>query len=179
LMIGRLDENKRVGVFLEALVAARKIEPDLRGVIVGEGDLLDDLRRRAQHLGLPSPAVEFPGKLPDVSDYYAEADVFVHLAASEGTPNVVLEAMAAGLPVITTEAGDLRRIVRHRQTGLIVPVDDAQAVAESLLELARSPESASRLGEQARAEVLETYSARNVRSALEHFYSEIHSRRRR
>lgn len=179
LMVGRMDRNKRIDLFLQALATARKLEPGLRGVIVGEGPLLEELRGTAAALGLLPGAVEFLGRLPDVSEHYANADIFVHLAVSEGTPNVVLEAMAAGLPVIATGAGDLRRIIRPRQTGMLVPFDDAEALTRSLVELARTPELGARLGQEARAEMLRSFSRQEVRAALERFYSAIPVRRRR
>ena len=179
LMVGRLDRNKRIDLFLEALATARRLEPGLKGAIVGEGPLLEELRSRAAALGLLPQGVEFLGRLPDVSEHYANTDIFVHLAVSEGTPNVVLEAMAAGLPVIATGAGDLRRIIKPRQTGILVPFDDAAALAEGLVELARTPELGARLGREARAEMLRSFSHQEVRDALERFYSAIPLRQRR
>jgi glycosyltransferase involved in cell wall biosynthesis len=177
LMVGRLDKNKRIDLFLEALATARKTESGLRGVIVGEGPLLDDLRNHADGLGLLPEGVEFLGRLPDLSEHYAKADIFVHLAVSEGTPNVVLEAMAAGLPVIATGAGDLRHIVKPRQTGILVPFDDATALSASLVELARAPDLREQLGQEARAEMLRSFGREQVGDALEHFYSAIPLRR--
>jgi glycosyltransferase involved in cell wall biosynthesis len=173
LMVGRLDQNKRIDLFLEALAKARALEPSLRGVIAGEGPLLGDLRRQAEGLGLLPQGVEFLGRLDDVSDKYATADIFVHLAVSEGTPNVVLEAMASGLPVIATGAGDLRHIVKPGQTGVLVPFDNSGALAESLVELTRSPQLRARLGEEARSEMVRSFSHQQVRDALERFYSAI------
>lgn len=177
LMVGRLDYNKHIDVFLEALAKARATEPRLRGVIVGEGPLQSDLRHQAEALGLLPDGVEFTGRLDDVSGHYAGADIYVHLAASEGTPNVVLEAMAAELPVIATAAGDLRHIVRPEQTGILVPFDDATALADGLVELARAPGLRARLGREARAEMTRCFSLEKVRTALEQFYLSIHLRR--
>jgi glycosyltransferase involved in cell wall biosynthesis len=177
LTVGRLDRNKHMDLFLEALAKARAAEPRLRGVIVGEGPTYADLRRQADSLGLLPDGVEFTGRLDDPSGRYAEADIFVHLAVSEGTPNVVLEAMAAGLPVISTEAGDLRRIVRPAETGVLVPFDDASVLAESLVRLAGDPGLRARLGAEARAEMVQSFSREKVKTALEQFYSSIHLRR--
>ncbi len=171
LAVGRLDANKRLDVFLEALAASRAVEPRLKGIIVGDGPARDDLVRQAGDLGLLGDGVEFRGELPDPTQSYQDADIFVHLAASEGTPNVVLEAMAMGLPVVITPAGDLRRIIRQSQNGLLVPLDDAAATARRLIELSRSPELRARLGEQGRLEVLRSHNADRVRDSLDRFYS--------
>ncbi|MBN1320287.1 MAG: glycosyltransferase family 4 protein [Thermoleophilia bacterium] len=173
LMVGRLDENKRIDVFLEALAKARRMEPRLKGLIVGEGPVAENLRNRATVLGLMPDGIEFTGQVPDVSEYYRGAGMLVHLAVSEGTPNVVLEAVAAGVPVITTSAGDLRRIVRPGQTGVLVPFDDSPAVARSLVESVRSPERSMRMAERARDEVLQSHSKEMVREALRAFYSAV------
>jgi glycosyltransferase involved in cell wall biosynthesis len=173
LMVGRLDRNKRIDLFLHALAKARTLESGLRGVVVGEGPLSADLHREAEQLGLLPHGVEFTGRLDDVSTHYADADVFVHLAMSEGTPNVVLEAMAAGLPVVTTGAGDLRHIVKPGLTGILVPFDDDSLLAESLVQLARAPELRARLGMGARDEMLHSFNRQVVRDALEGFYCAI------
>jgi GalNAc-alpha-(1->4)-GalNAc-alpha-(1->3)-diNAcBac-PP-undecaprenol alpha-1,4-N-acetyl-D-galactosaminyltransferase len=171
LAVARLDENKRIHIFLEALAAARRIEPRLTGVIVGDGPARDSLLRRASGLGLLPEGVKFLGQLLDPTDSYANADMFVHLAASEGTPNVVLEAMAMGLPVVTTTAGDLRLIIQPGKTGLVVPFDDAPAAAKCLVDLARSPELCDRLGEAGRVEILESFNSKRVRDSLDRLYS--------
>jgi glycosyltransferase involved in cell wall biosynthesis len=173
LMVGRLDRNKRIDLFLRALARARALEPGLRGLIVGEGPLSADLSRQAEELGLLPHGVEFTGRLDDVSAHYAGADIFVHLAASEGTPNVVLEAMAAGLPVVTTGAGDLCHIVKPDHTGILVPNDDVAALSAVLVDLVRAPELRARLGHEAREEMLRSFNRQEVRNALECFYSAI------
>ena len=171
LAVGRLDANKRLDVFLEALAASRAAEPHLKGLIVGEGPERERLFCLAGDLGLLPDGVEFVGELADPTQSYRDADIFVHLAASEGTPNVALEAMAMGLPTVATPAGDLRRIIRPSQNGLLVPFDDAAATARCLIELARSPELRARLGEQGRLEVLRSHNAEQVRDSLHRFYS--------
>ena len=176
LVVARLDDNKRVNVFLEALAAARQLEPRLTGVIVGDGPARDSLSDLASRLGLSSEGVRFAGQLPDATESFANADIFVHLALSEGTPNVVLEAMAMGLPVVATAAGDVRRIIQSGLNGLLVPFDDAAAVAGHLVDLVRNPELRSRLGEQARLGVIESYSAKQVSDSLQRFYSAVGTR---
>jgi len=173
LVVARLDENKRVDVFVEALARARQVEPRLRGVIVGDGPERERLESLARQHGLLGSGVEFLGLLPDPSSCYAVADIFVHLARSEGTPNVVLEAMAAGLPVVVTPAGEVRRIVRSGENGLLVSFDDVSSVADCLVSLARSTELRQRLGTRAQTEVLADYGLRRVKDSLERFYAAV------
>ncbi len=176
LSVGRMDDNKRLGVFLQALAAARTLEPQLTGVIVGDGPARPGLMEQAASLGLLPQGVRFTGQLLDPSSSYADADMFVHLAISEGTPNVVLEAMAMGLPVVATGAGDLCRIIRPGQNGFLVPFDDVPATAQRLVELARAPELRMRLGGEGRRDVLKSFGSAEVRRSLERFYTAVASR---
>lgn len=175
LAVGRLDANKRLNVFLDALAAARREAPELMGIVVGRGPAHEELVRRAAELGLLPHGVKLLGQVPDPSQNYEEADIFIHLAETEGTPNAVLEAMAAGLPVVTTGAGDLRRIIRPWQNGLLVAMDDAAATAKCLSDLARSPELRAGLGSQGREDVTMFHSVERVRESLDSFYSAIQS----
>lgn len=170
LSVGRLDDNKRVDVYLQALARARREEPRLTGVVVGDGPLRAELTKQAESLGLLPDGVVFMGQLSDPDPAYAAADIFVHLAQNEGTPNVLLEAMAAGLPVVTTAAGDIPHIVRTKENGIIVPFNDPGVVAKQILLLAKSRELRHSLGEQAHKDVLHSFSAKKVSYSLERFY---------
>jgi glycosyltransferase involved in cell wall biosynthesis len=171
LLVARLDANKRVPVFLQALAAAREFEPQLKGVVVGDGPDRTMLAGLAAELGLLPDGVSFLGWLRDPWECYATAQMFVHLARSEGTPNVVLEAMAMGLPVVATPAGDVPHIIQQGRNGLLVPFDDVPAVTGRLVDLVRSPALRAQLGQQGRADVLRSYGTEQVRTALRDFYS--------
>lgn len=171
LAVGRLDCNKRLEVFLEALAIARSEEPGLTGVIVGEGPDRTALERRACQLGLLPDGVTFRGEVTDPAQNYASADVFVHLAESEGTPNVVLEAMSMELPVVTTPAGDLRFMVEPRQTGFLVPTNDPKTTAQRLIQLSRSSRLRAELGARGRKYVEDSHNIDAVRNSLDRFYA--------
>lgn len=173
LAVARLDDNKRLNVFLEALALARRTEPRLTGVIVGDGPDRDQLTDQASRLGLLPEGVTFSGAVLDPSDNYEAADIFVHLAEREGMPNVVLEAMAMGVPVVTTAAGDLRNFIRPDENALLVPLDDAVSVAENLVTLIRDPELRTRLGDKGRADTLRSFDVQTVGDALGRFLSAV------
>lgn len=156
ISVSRLMPLKRMDVFLRALELARRTEVRLRGIVVGSGPEASRLEQLAAELGLLPDGVQFLGAREDIADLLRKSAMFVFCSESEGTPNVVLEAMAAGLPVVTTPAGDAGDLVRAADGGMVVGFGDVQAVAESMIQLARSPEMRFRLGMSGR-----DYIARN------------------
>jgi glycosyltransferase involved in cell wall biosynthesis len=90
------------------------------------------------------------GRVDDVAALLRNADVFVLSSDHEGFPNVIIEAMAARLPVITTPVGDASVVVQHGTTGYIVPFDDVPAMAARVVELLQSPYSCQRMGNAGR-----------------------------
>jgi glycosyltransferase involved in cell wall biosynthesis len=119
-------------------------------MVVGYGPEEDSLKELATTLGLSPDVLTFLGYREDVAAVLPQADVFVFCSESEGTPNVVLEAMAAGLPVITTPAGDAAEVVVPSGAGYLVPFGDVKATTDSILWLARSPILRQKLGKAAR-----------------------------
>ena len=85
-----------------------------------------------------------------MQDLYAEHDVFLFPSLMEGLPSVLLEAMATGMPVITTETCGMPDVVKHEFNGLLIPPANATAIEEAILQLARSPELRRKMGEAAR-----------------------------
>lgn len=106
-------------------------------------------------------SVRLVGRVPsdDVPYYLQAADGYVQPSHTEGIANATMEAMAVGLPVITTGAGGQGELVRHGENGWLVPVHDAPAVAQAMAELAGEPERAWSYGRQARAAVIERFHA--------------------
>lgn len=158
ILVGRLVGLKRVDRFLRAVGLAASEEPAVRGVVVGDGPERANLEQLAGELGLGPERVRFVGQRQDVPRLLGEADVLVHCSDDEGMPNVVLEAMAARLPVITTPAGDAKFLVQDGANGYVVPFDDTRAMAERLVRLAREPELRSTMGHEGRKRVEREYS---------------------
>jgi glycosyltransferase involved in cell wall biosynthesis len=157
IAIGRLVPQKRFDVFLQALARARESVPTLKGLIVGEGPDRSDLEKMAGSLSLLPDHVEFLGRRKDVPALLCAADVLVLTSAYEGFPNVILEAMAAARPVITTLAGDSSSIVQYGTTGWLVPFNDPLSLAERLVRLLREPGLGKRYGEAGRRRVEKNY----------------------
>jgi glycosyltransferase involved in cell wall biosynthesis len=154
IAVARLVPAKRIDRLLRALARARRMGARLRGVIVGDGPERGPLEALARELGLqPGGGVAFFGARGDVPRLMARADLLVLTSQHEGFPNVLLEAMTARLPVVTTPAGDAADLVRDGQTGFIVPFDDEEILVRRLIELARSPATRRVLGSAGRAHV--------------------------
>lgn len=139
---GRLVPVKGHRALLDAFALLLKRRP-ARLVLFGEGPLEAELRAHAAELGIDGYVV-FPGYVDDPAACYAEADLFVLSSTSEGFGNVLIEAMAAGVPVVSTDAPHgPREILADGQFGLLVPVGDAEALAAAMAETLDRPIAAA------------------------------------
>jgi glycosyltransferase involved in cell wall biosynthesis len=171
LAAGRLVEAKRFDRFLSVTAALRRHSSKrIKAIIVGDGPLRSELEMQASALGLWPEAVEFRGLLPDMRAIYREADLFVLTSDWEGTPNVVLEAMASGLPVVATRVGGVPEVVRHGETGFLAEPADETALIRSLLTLVESPERRSEMGDNARRHMVNSFSSSRLPVYLNELY---------
>ena len=171
LSIGRLSKEKGHAVLLRALQLLPSVTRKWKLVLVGIGPEHDRLTRLASSLGL-SERVLFAGLHADVRPFYASADVFALPSLSEGSSNVLLEAMAAKLPIAATKAGGNTEIMVHNETGLLVPFGDSPGLASAIAQLLGDPDLASRFAEAAFARVTREFSAEHYRRRLLGFYAE-------
>jgi glycosyltransferase involved in cell wall biosynthesis len=153
LGIGSLTPPKRWHLLVE--LAARLHGPRL--VVLGEGPERPRLEALARRLGA-GDRVSFPGASDDVRPLLARAALLVHVSAHEGLSNVVMEAMAAGVPVVATDAGDMRSLVVDGETGRVVPVDDVEGVAEAVRALLSDPARRAAMGVAGRAVAIREFS---------------------
>jgi glycosyltransferase involved in cell wall biosynthesis len=151
--LGQLGRRKGTPELLDALAAPAMRELGWEAVIAGNGTV-EASRERVAALGL-AERVEIPGWVDSatVSRLLATADIFVLPSHNEGLPVAILEAMGAGLPVVTTPVGAIPELVIAGESGLLVPAGSAAALAEALAELVRNPELRVRLGQNARDRV--------------------------
>lgn len=158
IMVGSLIPVKRFDRFLLALQKARESFPALSGFIVGDGPERARLESLASELGLIPDGVHFLGRNDHVPAILRQADIFVLTSDHEGFPNVILEAMAAQLPVITMPAGDSGIVVEDGITGYVVPFEDVDRLSSLMVHLAKSPELHQQLGLAGRKKVEQQYS---------------------
>ncbi|MFH1502392.1 MAG: glycosyltransferase [Candidatus Eisenbacteria bacterium] len=156
LIVASLTPKKDHATFISAAAAVESRMPGVRFIVVGDGPLKGELERRADEVGLAG-SIEFRGEVGDVGRVFAEADVCVLTSLKEGCSNFILEAMFAGKPVVATDAGGNRELVRDGDTGFIVPVGDGEGVAARLLEILSSSQLRRRMGERGRERALENF----------------------
>lgn len=158
LNVGRLGPEKRQDIFLRVLARVRAAsERPVTGRIVGAGTELETLVKQAAGLGLTRDRMEFAGALADMAPAYQSAGMFVLTSDHEGTPNVVLEAMACGLPVVATRVGGVPKLIEHERSGILCDCGDEDALTAAVLRLAANPEFRRELGRRARQVVEEKY----------------------
>ncbi len=145
-------------IFVEAAAIAAKTQPSLEFVMAGRGPLLDDIRTLAGERGV-SERISFPGFVPHdrVAAVMKELDILVNCSRAESFGVVICEASATGLPVIATDVGGVRETLLDGQTGILVPKDDAEALADAMLKLASDPALRQRMGSAGRAFICQRY----------------------
>ena len=169
LMIARLLKNKGVREYAEAAMSLQKTHPEARCLLAGpfdegpDGIDPEDLRRWEEG------GVEYLGLLDDVRPALAGARVYVLPSYREGTPRSVLEAMAMGRPVITSDAPGCRETVEDGVNGYLVPVRDPEALADRMREMIDDPIRTTKMGGESLRIAREKYDVRKVnRQLMEH-----------
>jgi glycosyltransferase involved in cell wall biosynthesis len=175
--VGRLDRKKRVEDFLRAAAQLHRRRPETRFLVVGGPDAFmpeyaAELADLAQVSGL-GEVLTFTGDREDVPCYLAAMDAYAWLSQGEGMPHTVLEAGAAGLPVVCTRDGGTPDVVVDGESGVFVPHGDPPAVAAALERLLVDRSLARRLGGRLRRIVEETYATRVVCAAWEALFAEV------
>jgi len=159
LAVGRLSKEKAHADLVAALACLLRLKPELRVqlLILGEGPERANIEEAARAAGLQD-VMKMPGHVNDVSEYYEMADLMVISSVSEGSPNVLLEAMAAGVPVVATSVGGIPEIARDQEEALLVPPRDPEAMARAIAVLLSDNDTAGRLAATARSLAATKYS---------------------
>jgi glycosyltransferase involved in cell wall biosynthesis len=171
-IVARLVPIKAHEVFLAMAVRVRQTYPRAVFVIVGDGELRASLEQRARELGLTG-AVRFLGWRADIDKLYADIDGVTLTSRNEGSPVALIEAMAAGAPVVSTEVGGVADVVQHGVTGLLAPMDDDPGLARHVVTLLHDRELGRRMGQQGRAVVAATYGSDRLVADIEGLYEEL------
>ena len=163
-MLSRLLKSKGVGEYLEAARIVKGKYPQAKFYLLGkyETAMQDALDREYVERFIADGIIERFEETSDVRPYYAMCSVYVLPSYREGTPRTVLEAMAMGRPVITTDTQGCRETVKDGVNGFLAPVKDAQAVAEKMIWFLEHPDAIETMGRESRTYALEKFDVKKV-----------------
>lgn len=179
LWVGRLDPVKGLDRLLQAFRLALEAEgeqhiarSDAHLLLAGDGPLRAELEAQIEQLELQG-RVHLLGARRDVPSLLKAADVFVFPSRTEGLPNALLEAMAAGCPIVTTDVPGCRDLIEHERTGLLVPYGDTDSLTAAISRLLRDRTTAQELADRAVKEVTKIWHVEGTHDAYAHVYAEI------
>jgi len=169
-VVGRLVPIKDIGTFLDAAARLRRQMPAAHFAIVGDGELRHELAARTEQLGL-GDRVHFYGWRRDMGEVYGDLDLVVNCSRNEGTPVALIEAMAAGRPVVATAVGGTPDLLGGGQRGVLIPAGDPDALATAIEAAFKTP-APSRLDE-ARRYVLAHHSVDRLLADVDGLYRQL------
>ena len=168
--VGRVDANKNHEMIIRAFAGLAEKYPDYRLVIYGEGDLRPSLLRMAEKMGLKD-RVRLPGSISDVASAIYKASFFVLSSYSEGMPNTLIEAMALGIPSISTDCpcGGPAELIEDGVNGYLIEPGDWEKLQDILQKLVDDPRLAQKVGENA-AKIQETLNPDRMNKMWEDYF---------
>lgn len=170
--VGRLTAIKQHDVFLDTVARLADRHPDLVALVAGDGELRDHLQARAARQGLASH-VRWLGWRRDLVTIYAATDVFLLTSRNEGTPVAIIEAMASGVPAVSTDVGGVRDVIDSGAVGLLAPPADATALAAAIERLLTDSAARRAMGDRARARVLDRFGIARLVAEIATLYGEL------
>jgi len=178
--VGRVVSGKGMEFYLRAARIVLERGRDVRFLMIGARSLdknyQSEVETLAQQLRLDHRVI-FTGQRQDVPDILRDVDIVVHPSLTEGLSNVILEAMAAGIPVVATRVGGNPELVEDGRTGLLVRVENAGEIADAVCQLLDRPEMACALGRRARQRVVDEFAIDRMLAKTEALYFRLLERR--
>lgn len=175
-IVGRLHEVKGHRYFLAAAKQVLRTHPKTTFLICGDGALYDELKVQTRRLGITNNVI-FTGYYEDLALAVSLFDIMVIASLSEGAPIALLEAMAYGRAIVSTDAGGIKEIVNDGQTGLLVPIKNAAAIANKVIYLLNNEAVAKHLQRNALKEI-QNFSIESIVHKLEDLYEEVAQQKR-
>ncbi len=176
-MVGRLSRQKAPDDFLRVAALVAQEVPVATFLVVGDGPMREDLERMAADLGIAGQ-VRFLGVRNDVPLLTAALDVFALTSLWEGVPFSILEAMAAGKPVVATAVNGVGEVVEHGRTGFLAPPQDVKGLAACITTLLRDPARARIMGQAGRRRIMEDLSIDRAMAQYSGLYQELYQAKR-
>lgn len=179
-IIARLDPIKNHRLFIDAIHELIKRGYKVRALVIGDGSLRDELHRQAQQLNLLEgtyPIIHFLSWQDKVEKILPAVDIVALTSHSEGTPVSLLEAQAAGLPIVSTDVGGVRDIMIDKVTGHLVQANDLSSLVEKLIVLISDSSMRNSMGNVGRRYVNEHYSYARLTANMDELYSQLLNRK--
>lgn len=173
--VGRLYSPKNYKLFIDMakIVLDNALGENIKFLIVGGGPLLDELTKYCRTLGV-EPYFSFAGEMHDPSGALETMDIYVNTSGHEGLSNAIMEAMAAELPVVATDAGGNNELVIHGKTGLICPPNDARCLAGRVLGLIEDKDNAKKMGKSGQKRMVGEFGIDKMVKETEEIYLKLY-----
>ena len=168
-VIGRLYPDKGHRYFIEALSKVYQRYPNVTGLIIGDGPARTEITEQIKELNLEK-AVFLCGVRTDMKNVYDAIDFLIIPSLTEGLPYVLLEAMANGIPVLSTSVGDIPHLIDHESTGFLVDPGDIEGLVKYMLEFLNHTDKSQKMAQQGRNFILKNFSAKEMTEKTESLY---------
>ncbi|MFA6142747.1 MAG: glycosyltransferase family 4 protein, partial [Candidatus Omnitrophota bacterium] len=177
-IVGRLVPIKNHRMFLDAARQIKDANPGIKVkfIVVGDGELRAKLEKYAEDLGLAGSIV-FTGWVKDLAEIYTDLDVVVLSSFNEGTPVSLIEAMASGKPVVSTDVGGVRDVVEDGKSGFLVEAGDTAGFSSKIAMLLKNPGMRASSGAEGRKTVARKYTKERLVRDIEGLYTDLVSRK--
>ena len=172
MTVGRLHKQKGHCYLIQAVSKVRKEFPKVKLLITGDGEEENNLKKLVKSLDLTNEVI-FAGLRSDIEGILPMAELFILPSLWEGLPNALLEAMAAGKPVVATKVGGIPEIVVHGETGILIPPRDPNALAIAIVDLLQDGLKAKDMGEAGRMRAGKRFSIYKMIEKTENLYQEL------
>jgi glycosyltransferase involved in cell wall biosynthesis len=175
-MVGRLESNKGQEYLVRAAAQVLREFPETMFVFAGDGPSRAELESLSQQLGI-ADHVRFLGQRRDMPEVYASMDILALPSLEEGMPMVILEAFAAGKPVVATPVGGIPKLIQNDETGLLINPQDVAGLRDAILRLIKEPELRKRLAAKGHARAERAFSSDAMARQYEAVYERLCNRR--
>lgn len=171
----RIEKVKRLDLLLDGFSAALQRFPGARLMIIGDGKIRSELENHSERLGV-SGSVIWTGFRKDIPRLLGALDIYIQSSINEGLSLSILEAMAAGKPVILTDVGGAKEVITNDKNGILIPPGSVAAITEALVDLLLNPDKRKKIGIEARNHVRQKFSLDSMTNAYSATYEQIASR---
>jgi glycosyltransferase involved in cell wall biosynthesis len=170
--VGRLTAIKQHELFLDTIARVAQHHPSLIALVAGDGERRAELQAQAASLGI-SDSVRWLGWRRDLATIYGAADVFLLTSRNEGTPVAIIEAMASGVAVVSTDVGGVKDVVSSPDVGLVAPSGDAAALAHGIDALLNDAPRRRAMGSRARESVVDRFGFERLVTDIARLYQDL------